>query len=83
MSLPDRRLKAGKDSCTIPTATTKLTRVSKKDSLRNWPISCRRVAPMTLRTPTSLARLWDRAVARFMKLMQASRMMNRARAEKR
>ena len=40
-------------------------------SLINWPISLPFPAPITLRTPTSLARCSERAVERFMKLIQA------------
>ena len=47
------------------------------DSLKNCRINCGRPAPSTLRIPTSRARLVARAVARFIKLIQAiSRMKN-------
>ena len=52
------------------------------DSPMNWPISCRRNAPSTLRMPTSCARPAERAVARFMKLMQAINRRKNATAEK-
>jgi hypothetical protein len=41
------------------------------DSPMNCPINCLLPAPTTLRTPISLALRKERAVARFMKLMQA------------
>ena len=48
----------------------------------NWLIRMPFTAPITLRTPTSLARLTDRAVAKFMKLMQAMIKMTMATMEK-
>lgn len=52
------------------------------DSPRNCLISCRRFAPTTLRRPTSLARPADRAVAIFIKLMQAINSMKSATEER-
>ena len=49
-----------------PTRKVKIT-----DSVRNWLIRNRLDAPATFLTPTSLARLAERAVIRFMKLIQA------------
>ena len=42
------------------------------DSLKNWLISCERTDPTALRIPTSLARFSERAVLKFIKLMQAN-----------
>ena len=46
----------------MPTARTKENSVTKIDSVKNWRIKCERNDPITLRTPTSLARLLERAV---------------------
>ena len=50
----------------------------KVDSLRNCVIKFLRSVPNTLRTPTSLALFAERAVVRFMKLMQASKRIKKA-----
>ena len=54
----------------------------KVDSLRNCVIKFLRSVPNTLRTPTSLALFAERAVVRFMKLMQAISKIKMATAEK-
>ena len=51
-------------TATIPASRAKIT-----DSIRNWLIRDPLEAPATFFTPTSLARLADRAVLRFMKLI--------------
>jgi len=48
----------------------------------NWRMRSIFRAPITLRTPTSFARVVDLAVLRFVKLMQAMRRTKRAMAEK-
>ncbi len=45
--------------------------VTRSDSLKNWRISWPRTEPIAFRMPTSLARFSDRAVDKFIKLMQA------------
>ncbi len=56
---------------------------SSTDSSKNWPMSCSRREPSTLRMPTSLARDAARAVARLVKLMPAIISTNSATAENR
>src|SRR5215475_3733254 len=58
---------------------TKLNRIA---SARNCFINCFFSEPKTLRMPTSLARFADCAVERFIKLTQASTIINKATAEK-
>src|SRR5690606_14950980 len=76
--LPANWLKNGRVASIITTAQIRLNILSKTDSLRNWKTSCERSEPITLRTPTSLARSTDRAVAKFTKLMAA---MSRMKAD--
>src|SRR5687768_18368289 len=45
---------------------------TRKDSMKNWYTNCFRIEPIVLRIPTSFALFSDRAVLRFIKLMQAS-----------
>ena len=47
----------------------------------NWLVMIFEEDPRVFRIPTSFARFADLAVARFMKLIQAIRMMNAAIAE--
>src|SRR6185312_12684702 len=80
--LPDNWLKAGNNRHAAATATKAAIKVTKTDSARNWMIRYLRGEPSTLRTPTSRARLADRAVERFMKLTQAISKINAAIADK-
>ena len=73
-------LKSGSMTHAANTAVTVAANVTINDSARNWAIKCFRDEPNTLRTPTSRARLADRAVDRFMKLMQANISINIAMA---
>src|SRR5580765_8488665 len=49
---------------------------TRNDSAKNCAMSCLRPDPRVLRTPTSLALFSERAVLRFMKLIQASNSTN-------
>ncbi len=51
------------------------------DSVRNCIISSLRSVPNTFLIPTSFARLAERAVVRFIKLIQAISKINNATAE--
>ena len=51
-------------------------------SVRNWLIKPKRVAPATFRIPIFFERFIDRAVERFIKLIQAITKINRNDAEK-
>src|SRR4051812_20538421 len=70
--LPDTWLNNGNIAHATNTAITVAVSVTITDSARNWAIKYLLLEPNTLRTPTSRARLAERAVERFMKLMQAS-----------
>ena len=72
-----RALKEGRKTATKINAKTKAKKAMSRDSLKNCPMSCFRLEPMALRTPTSLARFSERAVLKFIKLMQAITKMNR------
>src|ERR1043166_4818115 len=63
---------------TRATAITEEITLYKNASVRNCRINCVFVEPVTLRMPTSLARLEALAVERFIKLTQARRTMNKA-----
>src|SRR3954466_12000733 len=76
ISLPERLLNQGRSKLTRTHDAIKENITTKKDSLKNWYTSCLRTEPIVLRIPTSFARFSDRAVLRFMKLMQASSNMN-------
>ena len=76
-------LNDGSNSDTSPTASITAMLLSKIDSPRNCRINALRRAPEALRTPTSRARRADRAVARFIKLMQAINRMKKATAPNR
>jgi hypothetical protein len=65
-------LKNGSMSCTKIRESTNANIATSSDSLKNWAINWLRSEPIALRMPTSLARLSERAVVKFMKLMQAS-----------
>ena len=56
---------------TIMIAKTSAVNAKVTDSVKNCRIKLLLRAPTTLRMPTSRARLAERAVARFIKLMQA------------
>ncbi len=55
----------------------------KTDSARNCLMRSKRVEPKVFLIPISLRRVSDRAVERFIKLMQARSRMKKATAEKR
>ena len=58
----------------MPASTTAIItekKVSSNASPINCPINADRMAPTTFRIPTSFARFAERAVARFIKLIQA------------
>ena len=65
----------------MASARTMANAVIMTDSPINWVMSCPLFAPTTLRTPTSFARCVERAVVRFMKLMQAISRTTSATAE--
>ncbi len=70
-SAPTNALNAGSASSTIMVATSIAMSAVATDSPRNCTMSWTRDAPSDFRTPTSRARFAERAVDRFMKLMQA------------
>jgi hypothetical protein len=82
IALLDSLLKGDKVNLTRIRAEIMETTLNTIDSVRNWPINCFLNDPRTLRIPTSLARPDDRAVERFIKLMQAIMMINTAIAVK-
>src|SRR3990170_7382313 len=51
---------------------TKARATNINDSLKNWEINCHFADPTALRTPTSFALFSDRAVLKFIKLIQAN-----------
>src|SRR5688572_30375575 len=61
----------GKSTCTSNNASRNENTDKSNASPRNWRTNCFFSAPKTLRMPTSAARLAERAVARFIKLIQA------------
>src|SRR5258708_15813172 len=65
-------LKKGNDTWARPNAKTNATATIKKVSVKNCQINCERVEPIDLRIPTSLARVSDCAVLKFIKLLHAS-----------
>src|SRR5689334_8891514 len=66
-----RVLNEGNNNNTINKEKQIAMKETNNDSPMNCPINCLLPAPTTLRTPISLALRKERAVARFMKLMQA------------
>src|ERR1700722_975070 len=81
-SLPDSVLNTGRRAHARNKARVAPAIVTMTDSVRNWATRYFRGDPSTFLMPTSLARLADRAVDRFMKLIQAINRMNKAMAEK-
>src|SRR5258708_14468869 len=77
-----RLLNAGKDNATMIIAIMDANNVYNNASARNCPINCFRSEPNTFLIPTSFALFADCAVAKFIKLTQASSMINNAIAEK-
>ena len=69
--LPVRALNLGRNNSTITRARVRAIAEIRIDSPRNCFMSWKRLAPTTFRNPTSLVRWTDRAVARFIKLIQA------------
>ena len=61
-----KSLREGSNAAVAINASIKAKNVTKMDSLKNCPINCWRNAPTAFRIPTSLARLAERAVAKFM-----------------
>src|SRR6476620_2523789 len=76
--LPDTALNAGNVISVTTIAITKASRLMNTDSPRNCLIKEFFSAPRTLRTPTSSERFEERAVERFMKLIQAIISVNNA-----
>src|SRR3981081_679044 len=68
---PERSEKAGRKNSAIRNASRKARMDIIIDSPRNCHTRAFFSAPSTLRTPTSAERLEERAVARFIKLIQA------------
>ena len=77
-SFPDTWLNKGSKSHAIITAAAVATNVTSSDSVKNCAIKLLRGEPSTLRTPTSRARLEERAVDKFIKLTQAIRRIKQA-----
>src|SRR5690349_16747777 len=69
--LPETELKAGNNNKVKTIATINASILIKRDSPRNCITNDFFSAPNTFLMPTSDERLEDRAVARFMKLIQA------------
>src|SRR5689334_5063866 len=76
--LSDTLEKAGSKRPVMPSAITKAIMLINRDSPINWLISDCLLAPNTLRTPTSAERFEERAVDKFIKLMQAISKVNKA-----
>src|SRR5215471_21631534 len=76
--LPDTRENAGSNSFVKSSAIKNAITLISQDSPRNCFINDPFSAPNTLRTPTSDERLEERAVERFIKLMQAINNVNKA-----
>ena len=77
-----KRLNLGRKISTKINERKREKKATTRASPRNCLVICGRTAPMTLRIPTSLARLSDRAVVKFIKLMQAMINMKTAIREK-
>src|SRR5262245_39046554 len=75
---PEMYENAGSRSCVMPSAIKKAIMPISSDSPINWLTNDRLLAPNTFRTPTSAERLDERAVDRFIKLMQAINKVNTA-----
>src|SRR4029079_9180679 len=71
MSLLVSLLKYGSAKNTMTSDKRNAITVMSIDSLKNWPINCLRREPTALRIPISFARFDERAVLRFIKLIQA------------
>ena len=80
--LSESWLKRGSDSKTVPIAKRKERRLTKTDSVRNCTIKLFLRLPNTFLMPTSLARLDECAVERFIKLTHAISRIKIAIAEK-
>ncbi len=76
--MPDTELNAGNNNSVMVNANTNAMKLIKTDSPRNWLINEPFSAPNTFLMPTSALRFEDRAVLRFMKLMQAISNVNSA-----
>src|SRR4030095_6015536 len=75
---PDMCENAGSKSCVMPSAIKKEIMLMSSDSRINGLANDRLLAPNALRTPTSAERFDERAVDKFMKLMQAISKVNKA-----
>jgi hypothetical protein len=71
-------LNHGRASSTMISAKARATRLMITDSRRNCRTSSGRSEPETFRSPTSRLRRAERAVLRFMKLMEAINKMKKA-----
>ncbi len=78
MDLDDISLKNGSAIETSTKAKISEINESNIDSPTNCVINCSLNAPTVLRNPTSFALVPDSAVARFIKLMQAMKIINTA-----
>src|SRR5215475_11814879 len=76
--LPDTCEKAGSKNSVAPNAITNAMMLISSDSPMNCLINELFPAPNTLRIPTSAERLEERAVDKFIKLMQAISSVNNA-----
>src|SRR5215831_12077506 len=75
-SFPEIEEKEGRSNLVKTIASRKAIIDIRTDSPRNCRINELFSAPSTLRTPTSAARLLERAVDKFIKLMQAINKVN-------
>src|SRR5690348_8148630 len=82
-ALLERVLNKGNNKWTNTIANKKPTVHKKNDSPRNCIINCFLLLPITLRMPTSLALLTERAIERFTKFIQAINNTNNAIPESR
>src|SRR4051794_20892417 len=76
MFLSESSLNQGRDKNMSRKESIKARNTTKNDSLKNCWINCLFRDPIDLRTPTSLALFSERAVLKFVKLMQAKSSTN-------
>ena len=81
-SFPASLPKEGRKTSTSTTAIKTAKKVNRIDSVKNCLTSLALFEPNTLRIPTSFERVEERAVVRFIKLIQAISKMNPAIMEK-
>src|SRR6478735_1595514 len=82
ISLAASWLNNGSSSNAIKMASTNEKKLNKTDSVKNCVMRCERSEPATFLIPTSLARLAERAVERFIKFTQAINKIKMATTEK-